>query len=682
MPAAAVADEDIWNKAKKSVDKAKTPPDSYYAVVMDVYKKMGGKLKGKTKKEDIGAMTDEQKLDRAKKLAAPYRGESLHPWIVAELFKKMGGTVAKREDEGGDDVPSDGDSPMPSGSASDADSEARKILVDSPDISAATFYNTLKSKGIELTKREADTASSLPQTTRAGVAAINPLAHPVPGLKKKKKKELGLMPWQQQQLGKLKVKPVTNGKKESSISFRAVRLIERAAADDGIGPTRFRSVLIQEGLGNLRDRYYYTKEALETALPIFEGKKIYADHPSSIEEQSRPERSVRDILGYFENVQLEENEEGQAILVGDIHMMDEEPYSWARGIMRHAVEYSKKFSDKDFVGLSINASGDAEEVALDEFLKENSVPESARLKLNKAKDEGIDKIKVVSSITDAISCDLVTEAGAGGKVMEMIEKEKKMAKKAKIEEKKMEACEEEKVKASEVEGDEAEEKKEAVPAAKADGDGGDDHTDAPQDEELFKKMMKKHMGDKQEMDEMDEGEVRQAYQAAREMGYEAEEAMKMATGYAKMAKHLAAKKAKEIDEAEEDESDETSEAKGEPSTDDGGKHPAGAAESEKKESEILVLKGEVAKLKETIKGIQLDKYLDKKLKETRLPFEQTKKIRESLGAVKSERQIDGAIASFMNGWNAHGEMSEIGLIVNVEKTGEMSDKLILSDCLN
>lgn len=45
MPASWVKDEDIWEKAKKEVDKDKYDEDSYWAVVTEVYKNMGGKKK-------------------------------------------------------------------------------------------------------------------------------------------------------------------------------------------------------------------------------------------------------------------------------------------------------------------------------------------------------------------------------------------------------------------------------------------------------------------------------------------------------------------------------------------------------------------------------------------------------------------------------------------------------------
>lgn len=45
MPKENIQNEDIWEEAKDAVDKDKYDEDSYYAVVTDVYKNMGGKFK-------------------------------------------------------------------------------------------------------------------------------------------------------------------------------------------------------------------------------------------------------------------------------------------------------------------------------------------------------------------------------------------------------------------------------------------------------------------------------------------------------------------------------------------------------------------------------------------------------------------------------------------------------------
>lgn len=67
-----VQDEDIWEKAKKSVDKTQYPGDSYYKVVASVYKKMGGKIKKEESlfimAERIGKIAKDNKLEILKTL--------------------------------------------------------------------------------------------------------------------------------------------------------------------------------------------------------------------------------------------------------------------------------------------------------------------------------------------------------------------------------------------------------------------------------------------------------------------------------------------------------------------------------------------------------------------------------------------------------------------------------------
>jgi len=286
--------------------------------------------------------------------------------------------------------------------------EARALLVDNPKISAPTYFNLLKSKGLTIVKEakrihEADSSSANVASVRAGVNATWSKKYP-------------------KSIPKAKAVIVKKESVKQPLTFLS-KFTESSAVDNGVGFTKFRVVLIQEGLGNLTDAYYYSRQALESAVAVFEGKKIYADHPTAIEDQTRPERSVKDVLGHFENVAFEEHD-GQGQLVGDVVVLPDDHYRWARSLMSHSIEYAKKYPDKEFIGLSINASGSAEEMPLDKVL-EGNVPEASRLKLEKAKNEGIETVRYVSVIENAVSCDLVTEAGAGGKVLEMIEKEKR-----------------------------------------------------------------------------------------------------------------------------------------------------------------------------------------------------------------------------------------------------------------
>jgi hypothetical protein len=421
-------------------------------------------------------------------------------------------------------------------------------------------------------------------------------------------------------------------------------------------------------MGNLGDLFYYTRECLESAVTIFEGKKIYADHPSSGEEQTRPERSVRDILGYFENVHLVVGEDDRAFLEADVKLMDGQNFSWARDLMRHSVEFAKKFPDKDFVGLSINASGDAEEKNLDEFLKETKIPDSALLKVQAAKDQGAETIRVVNRIVDAISCDLVTEAGAGGKILSLIEQEKSMTKEQ-LEKLKKHLMESKKLS----EKDATKQLKDLSDADKTkllkEADDASTHDDAAQDVELMKKVLAQHFGDK-EMDEASQGLMNKAHEAAKGMGMEGEEAMKCAAQYVKMHQAMNQTEAAPEEKPEHKEAD-----------------PKESETVESLKKELAKSRGENASLSEKLKVGSMKEYLEKKLSESKLPRRITDKFRESVGDVtklRDEKAIDKEFKNFLEGYNAaRGESgTEFEPFVAVEKGEPAAGGLSLTDCLN
>ena len=191
------------------------------------------------------------------------------------------------------------------------------------------------------------------------------------------------------------------------------------SSDTQSGPSRYQVTLICEGLGNLGDGFYYTANALQAGAPKFEGQKCFANHPSSVEEQVLPERSVRDIIGHFENVQCVQNGD-HAEIQGQLVVMGGPDYAWVQSQLDHALDFSQKYTDKDFVGLSINAGGQAQPMDVQQFLASNTIPASCMPKIESAMAEGLKQVKVVDQITEAISCDLVTQAGAGGRIIQKL----------------------------------------------------------------------------------------------------------------------------------------------------------------------------------------------------------------------------------------------------------------------
>jgi len=217
----------------------------------------------------------------------------------------------------------------------------------------------------------------------------------------------------------------TGKKKETAIQFTTHSFREAAAVKQGV-PSVFDVVLIEEGLGNFGDAFYYTKEAIESAAALFEGEKCFCDHPKQSEEEDRPERTTRDILGHFENCEAEPGDGGRTVLSASLDVLNVPKTELQRAQMVRAVQNREKFN-KEFVGLSINAGGDSEEQTIEAVMA--SAPDGAKPKLQEAMDKGIETVRVVSRITSVVSCDLVTKAGAGGKILTIIEGEKTDVKK-------------------------------------------------------------------------------------------------------------------------------------------------------------------------------------------------------------------------------------------------------------
>jgi hypothetical protein len=185
-------------------------------------------------------------------------------------------------------------------------------------------------------------------------------------------------------------------------------------------PTRFRVIIIEEGLGNLGSCFYYTKDALKSGVGIFEGKKAYANHPSESEQQDRPERDVRDVFGHYEDVQYSEKD-GRGQLLADLQCLPDTTTLWARAKLNQSIEYSKKYPDKVLVGLSINADGDSQPIAITDLRSKFPIPADSEVKLKKAEDMGIAQVNLVTEFTDATSCDLVTDPGAGGRALSALD---------------------------------------------------------------------------------------------------------------------------------------------------------------------------------------------------------------------------------------------------------------------
>lgn len=162
-------------------------------------------------------------------------------------------------------------------------------------------------------------------------------------------------------------------------------------------------VLISEGLGNRRDMNYYGPEAIDSAPAVFEGAHAFLNHPTYTEERDIPERRVQDMCGYFKNVRVDVRE-GVRSVVGELHFDLSETGRMAYAKTLTALHYQTEFpgSDKEYVGLSVNAGGqsDPQDMNID---GENTT------------------VNYVNQFTEVMSCDIVTLPARGGKFLALVE---------------------------------------------------------------------------------------------------------------------------------------------------------------------------------------------------------------------------------------------------------------------
>jgi hypothetical protein len=159
--------------------------------------------------------------------------------------------------------------------------------------------------------------------------------------------------------------------------------------------------LIQEGMGNARDRRYYTKDALKEAARsgVFEGAQAYSDHPTATEAAELPERSIRGIVGHYSNVRYVDSG-GRGELRATFTPVDGPAYQWVRDLIESSLK-----AKRPLLGLSINGAGTTEPFRY---------------------ADGKTAYRV-TSIAEVDSVDLVTKAGAGGTFLRRLAESMKSA---------------------------------------------------------------------------------------------------------------------------------------------------------------------------------------------------------------------------------------------------------------
>ena len=426
---------------------------------------------------------------------------------------------------------------------------------------------------------------------------------------------------------------------------------------------KFRVVIIEEGLGNLNDAQYYTRSAVESGVEIFEGAKANADHPNAMEEQIQPEGSVRKIVGHYENCQVVDGDDGQAILEADLCIMDGAEFDWMASLLSTALAVTDK-TDKQFVGLSINASGVSNPIALAEFEKTVTIPKSAIPKLLLAKEQGVEEIQLCTQLTEADSCDIVTRAGARGRVVKLLETEKiRMAlKKTATKKTNREAG--------------------VPPKGGKDGGAGGDQPGADSaggDKEKIAGMLKKAMPDAEPSEEAMQA-MQAAHEKALKCGYEGEAAEEAAVAHMKMSHETEESEGEESEAEGESESEEA--AAGGDSEDpaaDAGAQPSKGGKG--MEAEVIALKAQNAKLMERFATLDAEAARTKALRESGLGGEALKALGGILRSKKTESAINEAVKTFKEAYGVAARES-VGFIVSAEKTeGGSSGGFSAADCI-
>lgn len=127
---------------------------------------------------------------------------------------------------------------------------------------------------------------------------------------------------------------------------------------------------------------YYPKEALQEGVSLFkENTKIFLNHPSADDKFNQPERRVQDIAGYLT--------EGATFDGKDL-------YANATFLPQYQ-EMVKELAERGLIGMSIRAEGEVSEAS---------------------------GTKTLQRFTKVHSIDVVTEAGAGGGFVKLLESEK------------------------------------------------------------------------------------------------------------------------------------------------------------------------------------------------------------------------------------------------------------------
>lgn len=177
-------------------------------------------------------------------------------------------------------------------------------------------------------------------------------------------------------------------------SVRYGVVMREASAKDGYD--RIETVIMTEGMGNKKDRHFYPASTIQRDYKKFEGKASFVNHQDEEEAQIRPERDLRDQIGWWENVKVsEDGREMTAALVFEKTTVGQYWFDKCKS----AIDYSTRYPGQVWFAVSINADG--------------------RTHIEQTPDG--EDMNVVDEITEVDSVDLVTKPALQTKFIRVLE---------------------------------------------------------------------------------------------------------------------------------------------------------------------------------------------------------------------------------------------------------------------
>jgi len=227
----------------------------------------------------------------------------------------------------------------------------------------------------------ANTTSSQGQLQRAGIRVA-------PTQRRKRKKEAKMLRPKRHRLHECRLREM------SSRAFLEPGADEQDAKQPKKKSRVYLVTIIEEGLGNSKDKNYYSGDALKGAVKLFDGAKAFCDHPDAISEKTLPERSMKDLVGWYTDCYVDARPDtGKARLRGKLHFFP--TASWLTGMIDTILTDP---TSKDMFGISINAVG----------------------KTRPAEMNG-EVVNLVEEFQRVDSADVVTEPAARGKFEKILE---------------------------------------------------------------------------------------------------------------------------------------------------------------------------------------------------------------------------------------------------------------------